>query len=378
MSEPLLERAIRLAEQGWGRVQPNPMVGAVVADENGNVLGEGFHAVYGGPHAEVVALNTAGAAARGATLYVSLEPCSHHGRTPPCTDAIMSAGIKRVVFGAADPNPVASGGAAVLRSAGVEVIGPVATEAVRRQNALFFHAHQQQRPFVTLKLACSLDGRIAATRGQRTLITGAAAQAETHRLRAGYDAVLVGSGTIQADDPLLTVRGAIEPVRPPVRVVLDSDARLALSSTLVMTTDAAPVWLFHADDATAERAERLSRLGVRVFAVPRGNDGVDIGAVLDTLWNQGVRSVFCEGGARVAGSLARAGRIDRFHLFLAPRLLGPDAVNAFDSLPAELPLSLTEVIRFGSDVLLTYDRSPDPAVRRSIAADMEDYVHRTG
>ena len=378
MSEPLLERAIGLAEQGWGRVQPNPMVGAVVADEAGTVLGEGFHAVYGGPHAEVVALEAAGAAARGAILYVSLEPCSHYGRTPPCTDAILRAGVKRVVFGASDPNPVAAGGAAVLRNAGIEIIGPVATEAVRRQNAIFFHSHEQQRPFVTLKLACSLDGRIAATRGQRTLITGSAAQAETHRLRAGYDAVLVGSGTIEADNPLLTVRGAIEPVRPPIRVVLDSDARLAIDSALVTTADAAPVWLFHAAEAPAQRTERLSRLGVRVFAAPRGGGGVDIGVVLDTLWNQGVRSVFSEGGARVAGSLGRAGRIDRFHLFLAPRLLGPDAVNAFDSLPGELPLSLTEVIRFGSDVLLTYDRSPNPEVRRSIAADLEDYVHRPG
>ena len=378
MSQPLLERAIGLAEQGWGRVQPNPMVGAVVTDEAGKVLGEGFHAVYGGPHAEVVALEAAGAAARGAILYVSLEPCSHYGRTPPCTDAILRAGVKRVVFGASDPNPVAAGGAAVLRKAGVEVIGPVAADAVRRQNAIFFHTHELQRPFVTLKLACSLDGRIATTRGQRTLITGSAAQAETHRLRAGYDAVLVGSGTIQADNPLLTVRGAIVPVRPPIRVVLDSDARLTVDSALVTTVDVAAVWLFHAADTPAERVERLSRSGVRVFSAPRGNGGVDIGAVLDTLWNQGVRSVFSEGGARVAGSLGRAGRIDRFHLFLAPRLLGPDAVNAFDSLPAELPLSLTEVIRFGSDVLLTYDRSPDPEVRRSIAADLEDYVHRPG
>src|SRR5688572_6532919 len=262
------------------------MVGAVVADENGNVLGEGFHALYGGPHAEVVALDAAGTSARDAILYVSLEPCSHHGRTPPCTDAILRAGIKRVVFGAADPNPVAAGGAAVLREAGVEVIGPVATEAVRRQNAIFFHAHEQHRPFVTLKLACSLDGRIAATRGQRTPITGDAAQAETHRLRAGYDAIMVGSGTIQADNPLLTVRGAIEPVRPPVRVVLDSEARLDPDSTLATTTDAAPVWLFCADDAPVDRVGPLSSAGVRIFSAHRSHGGVDIEAVLDALWNQ--------------------------------------------------------------------------------------------
>ncbi len=376
MSNTLLQRAIELAEHGWGRVQPNPLVGAVVADAHGNVLSEGFHALHGGPHAEVVALNAAGAAARGATLYVSLEPCSHHGRTPPCTDAILRAGITRVVYGASDPNPVAGGGAGLLRSRGVDVIGPLETEAVRHQNAIFFHTHEQHRPYVALKLACSLDGRIAATRGKRTLLTGQEAQSETHRLRAGFDAVLIGSGTALVDNPLLTARGNIVPNKPAIRVVLDSNGILPPNSDLTTTTNAAPVWLFCAPDVDESKTAALAARGVRILMTARTRAGLDLTAVLDTLWENGIRSVFCEGGARVAGSLARAGLIDRFYLFLAPVLLGPDAVNAFDALPAELPLALSEVRRLGSDVMLTYDRSRDAAERHSIVSDLDGYVHR--
>jgi diaminohydroxyphosphoribosylaminopyrimidine deaminase/5-amino-6-(5-phosphoribosylamino)uracil reductase len=378
LSHPLLQRAIELAEHGWGRVQPNPLVGAVVADAQGNVLGEGYHAVHGGPHAEIVALKAAGANSKGATLFVSLEPCSHHGRTPPCTDVIRQAGISHVIYGAADPNPVAAGGAKLLRTYGIEVIGPLATDAVRRQNAIFFHAHEQRRPFVALKLACSLDGRIAATGGKRTLITGDEAQAETHRLRAGYDAVMIGSGTALADDPLLTVRRSVIPVKPPIRVVLDTNAVLSPTSNLATTTREAATWLFCAPDAAAEKTAALAQAGVRILTVARTGAGLDLAAVLGTLWDNGIRSVFCEGGARMAGTLARAGRIDRFYLLLAPRLLGPDAVNAFDALPTAMPLALSDVRRFGSDVMLTYDRGSGSVHPPSIASDVEGYVHGTG
>ncbi|HYR07316.1 MAG TPA: bifunctional diaminohydroxyphosphoribosylaminopyrimidine deaminase/5-amino-6-(5-phosphoribosylamino)uracil reductase RibD, partial [Longimicrobium sp.] len=218
---PYMRRAIALAANGWGRVAPNPMVGCVIV-RDGEVVGEGWHTEYGQPHAEVEALRAAGDRARGATAYVSLEPCSHWGKTPPCTDALIAAGVRRVVFGAFDPNPKAQGGAEVLRAAEIEVAGGVEEPAVHDQNAVFFHAHSpagQERPFVALKLAMSLDARIADRDGRSVWITGEASRAEVHRLRAGYDGIAVGIGTALADDPLLTVRGAVEPRVPPVRIV---------------------------------------------------------------------------------------------------------------------------------------------------------------
>ncbi len=374
-------RALELAERGWGRVQPNPLVGALVVAATGEIIGEGYHQEYGGPHAEVYALRNAGAAARDSTLYVTLEPCSHQGQTPPCTEAILRAGISHVVFGAHDPNPKASGGAEQLRAAGVQVSGPIAELIVQRQNAIFFHAHQRQRPFVTLKLAVSLDGRIAATRGARTPITGEQAQLEVHRLRAGYDAIMVGSGTALTDDPLLTVRGPLMPPRAPQRVVLDSMLRLPLTSQLLRTVEAAPLQVFCEAEADPIRRAALERAGARVTPVPRLNNGLDLEVVLGILWEQGVRSVFCEGGARLAGALARAGRLDRFQIFIAPTLLGADAVNAFDALPPpdRLPLELEQVQRFGPDVLLTYDRATrSPRFAPLITGAVEGYVYRFG
>jgi diaminohydroxyphosphoribosylaminopyrimidine deaminase/5-amino-6-(5-phosphoribosylamino)uracil reductase len=340
------------------------MVGAVVVDAGGRMIAEGFHQEYGGPHAEVHALAAAGEAARDGTLYVSLEPCAHHGRTPPCCDAILRAGIARVVIGARDPNPEAAGGVELLRRAGIAVSEPVAESAVRRQNAIFFHAHEKQRTFVSLKLAVSLDGRVAATPGSRTSITGEKAQTEVHRLRAVYDAIMVGRGTVSADDPLLTVRGAVTPPRPPVRVIVDTQLRTALESQLLGTIDQAPVWLYCAADVDEARRAELERAGARVRTVPRSDGGLNLQSVLHDLWEQGIRSVFCEGGARLAGALARNGLLDRLQVFVAPMLLGSGAVNAFDALPEpeRVPLQLERVERFGSDVLLTYDRAnPDLA-----------------
>ncbi|HVH13374.1 MAG TPA: bifunctional diaminohydroxyphosphoribosylaminopyrimidine deaminase/5-amino-6-(5-phosphoribosylamino)uracil reductase RibD, partial [Longimicrobium sp.] len=211
-----VRRAIELAWRGWGRVAPNPLVGCVIVRDDGEVVGEGWHSEYGQAHAEVEALRAAGEAARGATAYVSLEPCSHHGKTPPCTDALIAAGVRSVVFGGFDPNPRARGGAEVLRAAEIDVAGGVEEAAVRDQNAVFFHAHSPagaDRPFVALKLAMSLDARIADRDGGSVWITGPEARAETHRLRAGYDAVAVGIGTARADDPQLTVRDIPVPRR---------------------------------------------------------------------------------------------------------------------------------------------------------------------
>ena len=352
-----MKRAIRLADKGWGRVQPNPLVGAVVVDDQGKHVAQGHHVEFGHPHAEVNALNAAGVHARGGTLYVTLEPCNHQGKTPPCTDAILRSGVARVVFGAHDPNPLASGGAERLRQAGLEVVGPIAQGEVERQNAIFFHAYRHQRPFVALKLATTLDARIAESRGQRTMISGAQATEETHRLRAGFDAIMVGRGTVRADDPLLSVRGIVMPRSQPLRVVLDSEARLSVNSRLAETTALGPVLLFCAADADPGRRRQLERYSVRILGVSRTTHGVDVTEVLHALWQEGVRSVFCEGGALVAGSLARADLIDRLYLFVSPRVMGSGGVGAFDAFtqgPAALRYAGSR--DFGDDLLITYER----------------------
>lgn len=355
----LMRRALRLAARGWGRVHPNPMVGALVVRE-GVVVGEGWHQEYGGPHAEVHALRAAGDAARGATLYVTLEPCNHHGKTPPCTDAVLAAGVRRVVIGALDPNATAQGGAARLREAGVEVEAGVLAAACESLNAAFFHWHRTARPFVALKLALTLDGAIAGAGPGRTLITGETAREEANRLRAGYDAVLVGANTALLDDPLLTVRG--HPVRvPPLRVVLDSRARLSPDARLLRTATEAPVLVLSAADAPAGRVAALAAAGAQTAIVPRDAGGLDAAAALQALRQRGVRSVFVEGGAAVARALLGAALVQRLYLFLAPRLFGPGAVRVFADWPQATPSDWRPVheARFGDDVLLVYDRS-DP------------------
>ena len=350
-----MARALELAERGWGRVAPNPMVGAVIV-RDGEVVGEGWHTEYGHPHAEVEALRAAGEAARGATAFVTLEPCSHYGKTPPCTGALLAAGVRRVVFAASDPNPRAAGGGEVLREAGVEVLGGVMEAEARDQNAIFFHAHSQpDRPFVALKLALTLDGRIADHAGHSVWITGEESRAEVHRLRAGFDAVAVGSGTALADDPRLTVRGTLEPRVPPARVVFDRGLRLPLESVLVTTAREVPVIAVAGTVPPAEHAAALETRGVQVLRAGDVHDG------LRALWDSGVRSLFVEGGATLAGEMLRAGVVDRLYLFYAPLFLGPGGVGAFagldDAAIEEAPRwRRLRTETFGADTLLTLAR----------------------
>ncbi len=356
-----MRRAIELAWRGWGRVAPNPMVGCVIVRDNGQVVGEGWHTEYGRPHAEVEALRAAGDAARGCTAYVSLEPCSHWGKTPPCSDALIAAGVRRVVFGGFDPNPKASGGASVLRAAGIEAVGGVEMDAVRDQNAVFFHAHGPSgaaRPFVALKLAMSLDARIADRDGRSVWITGEDARAETHRLRAGYDAVAVGIGTALADDPRLTVRGVVEPRVPPVRIVFDRALRLPPDSKLVRSAREIPVWAVCEPDAPAERRQALEEAGVTIITASGLADQ------LRAIREAGVRSMFVEGGAVLASALLTADVVDRMYLFYAPVLIGPKGMAPFGGLPSP---ALTDAARwrhvgtqaFGADTLVTLGR-PHP------------------
>lgn len=353
-----MERAVELARRGWGRVHPNPLVGAVVV-RGGEVVGEGFHGEYGGPHAEIVALAAAGARARGATLYVTLEPCAHHGKTPPCVDAIRRAGVARVVVGARDPNPQARGGADRLRAAGVEVVIGVDEADVREQNAAFFHSVERSEPYVVLKYGLSLDARLSGARGEATEVTAEDARAEVHRLRAGFDAVLVGIRTVLVDDPLLTVRGDVVPRVPPVRLVADTDARLPVGSRLVRTAADAPVWLLCAEDAPAARARVLQAHGVKIVRVPRGRRGIALDAALKALRAEGLASVFCEGGGRLGTAMLMADRVERLYLFYAPRLFGSGGVAAFAGrIPKRLRSGwkLSRVEPLKHDVLVVVDR----------------------
>lgn len=358
-----LERARQLARRGWGRVHPNPMVGCVLV-RDGAVVGEGYHREFGGPHAEVVALEEAGPLAEGATVYVTLEPCNHQGKTPPCAPALVAAGVRRVVYGVDDPGTVSSGGARTLRRGGVEVTGPVWSPAeARAENPVFFHAARADTPWVALKLAMTLDGCVAAGPGVRTRITGKEVQREVHRLRSGFDAVMVGSGTTRVDDPLLTVRLAPQGRVPPRRLVLDSRGSLSPTAALFQDATDAPVHLFTGPGAPRERLKRLERAGAAVHPVrgdAHGTDGLDLGAVLEVCREMGVSSILCEGGARLAASLLRERRVHRLYLFVAPFTLGASGVKAFppdaDAFDWKDFLPVLPPVRYGRDTLMVLDR----------------------
>ena len=354
-----MRRALRLARRGWGRVAPNPMVGAVIV-RDGAVVGEGWHAEYGGPHAEVSALRAADHAARGATAYVTLEPCNHWGRTPPCVDALLAAGVARVVVAAADPHAIASGGAERLRAAGVDVkVGVLADAAVELNAPFFADVTGSPRPWITLKLALSIDGAIADATHAPAWLTGAASRRRVHRMRAQSDAIAVGIGTALADDPALTVRDVPPPRVAPLRVVFDRAARLPLTSVLVRTAAAVGTVVVCAPDASDARRAALADAGVRVILAPTLVDGCI------TLRTQGVRSLLVEGGAGIAGALWGAALVDRLVSFQAPVVLGAGALNAFGTAPAQagrgarrLPVLRRRVL--GDDLVTTYAVHPVP------------------
>ncbi|HAB11420.1 MAG TPA: bifunctional diaminohydroxyphosphoribosylaminopyrimidine deaminase/5-amino-6-(5-phosphoribosylamino)uracil reductase RibD, partial [Planctomycetaceae bacterium] len=308
--EQVMHHAATLAVQGEGRVEPNPAVGAVVVDDELRVLGEGWHTAYGEAHAEVAALESAGESARGATLVVTLEPCCHHGQTPPCTDAVLAAGIRRVVVGIADPSPHANGGGLTrLREAGVEVEVGVAVESVMRLNAPFLKLIETGRPWIHAKWAMTLDGRIAATGGHSQWISSEDSRQLVHQLRGRVDAVLVGIGTAVADDPLLTARPPGP--RTATRVVLDSTARLPLDSQLVRTAADVPLLLACAETAEPTRVAALAEAGVEVIVGPVDDRGrLEIENLLGEFGLRRWTNVLVEGGSEVLGALADGGWID--------------------------------------------------------------------
>ncbi len=325
-----MRRTLELAETGRYGVSPNPMVGAVVLDAQGRVVGEGAHLRYGGPHAEVVALAAAGAAARGGTLVVNLEPCVHFGHTPPCVDAILAAGVRRVVVGTTDPNPRVNGkGITALREAGVEVLVGVEEEACRELNHRFLFFMSRGLPYVSLKMALTLDGKIAAKGGKSRWITSEASRRAGYALREEMDAVLVGVGTVLADDPRLLRHLALNPNPRVWRVVLDSHLRTPPTAAL-FTHDPESVMLFCLQGAAAERRRELEAKGAKVVEV--GDDGkgrVNLHAVVKALASRGVSSVLVEGGGEVHWSFFQEGLAQRLYAFVAPLVLGGrDAVPA--------------------------------------------------
>jgi len=350
-----MRRALDLAWRGWGRVSPNPIVGAVVLRGNETVA-EGWHAEFGGPHAELNALHAAGENAKGGTLVVTLEPCAHHGKTPPCTDAIRAAGIRRVVAAIRDPDPDARGGFEVLKRAGIETrVGPLAEEAAAQNAPFLFSRQQTDRPYVALKLATSIDGRIADAGGSSQWISGPEARDHVHWLRAGFDAIAVGGTTALMDNPQLTARGGLQPRKPPVRIVFDRRAMLNLGVSLVQTAREVPTWVVASPEAPIANVSVLEGNGVRVFRPETLAQG------LAQLRLAGIQSLLCEGGGALGTKLLADGLVDRLYWVQAPVWLGEGAVPAFPGIPA---YALADAPRWvvverrplGSDTLLVLDR----------------------
>jgi len=364
-----MERARDLAERGRYTAAPNPLVGAVVV-RGGEIVGEGWHERAGGPHAEVTALDSAGPAAGGADLYVTLEPCNHHGKTPPCTDAILRAGIRRVVAGHLDPNPKMRGRSiGLLREAGVEVevLGDAGFE---EQNEQFAHAMRAGRPFVHIKLAATLDAKIAAAGGKRAWITGEPARRRVHELRAEAGAVLIGAGTARADDPLLTIRNLPHEPPPVTRIILDPRLTLDPDSQLARSARELPMVVFATENIDEGRAEELRALGVEVVPSPSADGELDLRFVLEELDGRGIRGVLVEGGGETAGRFVAANFADKLTLFYAPTLLGSGGVPLMGSLTFgavdEAPrFRVRSVENFGEDVALTlYPAEPESGIHK--------------
>lgn len=359
-SETYMRRALVLAENGRGRVSPNPLVGCVIVAGDGQVVGEGWHAAAGGPHAEVEALATAGGAARGGTAYVTLEPCNHHGRTGPCTEALLAAGITKVVAAQEDPDPRVSGlGLARLREAGVEVeVGLLAAEAAAI-NESYLVSRRERRPFVLYKSAMSLDGKIAVSSGRSRWITDEAARALVHRWRDEYDAVAIGVNSVLLDDPALTTR--LPGGRTPLKVVFDSVARTPTTSKLFEVGPdgaAARVLIFVTEEASSSRVEALAELGAEVIVTPASRGRPRLESALHDLYTRDITSVLLEGGGTLAWDFFERRAVDRVAWFIAPKILGgsasgPVAGTGVTSLAGAITLSDVRTEFVGPDLYLT-------------------------
>ncbi len=354
LSLGFMRRALQLAQQGQGQVEPNPLVGCVLVRQD-NIVGAAGHQRFGGPHAEALALAEAGAAAQGATAYVTLEPCCHQGKTPPCSAALIQAGVTKVVVGARDPNPLVAGqGMAELRQAGVEVIEGVLAEEATRLIAPFAKLMTQAKPWVIAKWAMTLDGKLASRTGSSQWISGPESRAVVHQLRGRVDAIVVGRGTVVADDPLLTARPAGP--RQACRIVLDSQASLATDGQLFRTRDEAPLLVAVAASAPQKNRDRLARHGAEVLVLAGDDPPERVRSLLDQLGQRRLTNVLVEGGAGVLGAFFDAQHIDEVHAFIAPRLVGGRAAlgavggQGLSEMSAALKLQHVTTASSGEDV----------------------------
>ena len=356
--EYYMRRAIALAQKGEGQVSPNPLVGAVIV-KDGKIIGEGYHEHYGQPHAERNALANCIQSPEGATIYVTLEPCCHHGKQPPCTDALLAAGIRRVVIGSKDPNPLVHGkGIRILREHGVEVTEQVLQDECDEMNEVFFHYIQTKLPFVILKYAMTLDGKIATYTGASRWVTGEAARAHVHRMRNRYHAIMVGVGTVLADDPMLNVR--VEGWKSPVRIVCDSSLRIPFDSQIVRSAKEYRTIVAYAgreeNEEITEKIERLHAKGVDTVCCPDEKGQIDLKKLMTYLGNEGIDSILLEGGGTLNDSALRAGIVKEVHCFIAPKLFGgknsKTPVQGIGiGLPSEaLKLKCTDICRIGEDI----------------------------
>jgi len=358
--------ACALARRGLGRVWPNPAVGCIIVDTEGRVAGRGWTRPGGRPHAETEALRAAGARARGGTAYVTLEPCSHHGETPPCADALIAAGVVRVVVTMPDPDPRVLGtGIKRLREAGIDVVEGVGRKAAEAINEGFFLKTREKRPLVALKTATTLDGRIATHRGESQWITGEQARARGHLLRAQFDAIMTGVGTATADNPMLTCRLPGLESRSPVRVVVDGRRRLPLTSKLVATARSRPTWLVSLEGDRDSRYQAFVDSGVEMIDVAPDETGQpDLKVAMARIAERGITRVLVEAGAHLTAGLLRDGLIDRIYWFRAAGLMGGDGIPVaapfgVDTLAMMATFEREEVVALGADTLETYRRAKD-------------------
>jgi len=359
----MMKRALSLARRGSGKTSPNPAVGCVIV-RDGTIVGEGWHRKAGTPHAEIHALHAAGELARGADLYVTLEPCSHFGKTPPCAEALIKAGPARVFIGMIDPNPLVAGrGAAALRRAGIAVETGILEAECRALNEPFIKHVTTGMPFVTLKSALTLDGKTATSGGDSRWITSAAARRLVHRLRSRTDAVMTGSGTLLADDPQLTVR--MVRGRSPLRIVVDSSLQTPVDCALMSEAATVPVIIATAGGHGA-KAARLAAKGAEVLRCGQADGQVDLAALLKILGSRGIQSILLEGGERLCGEMLRQGLIDRFLFFFAPKIVGGMGKGLFAGSGAALmqdaaQLAIRKVSRVGDDILVEAGFAPTDA-----------------
>ena len=363
--KPYMKRALALSQKGQGRVHPNPLVGAVIVKDD-RVIGEGYHEFFGGPHAEVNAFNNATEDVQGATMYVTLEPCSHHGKTPPCADLIISKGIKEVYVASKDPNPLVAGnGLERLRQAGIQVHLTDDNDTQWELNKAFHTYITKQRPFVTLKTAMTADGKIAHASGESRWITSAKSRHSVHHLRASVRAIMVGKTTAFRDDPSLTVRLKDYQGPQPTRLILDTHATLPVSLNVFQTAKEVPTWWIVSETITEAALQAHQALGVKVIQVPLKDDQLDLNVLMHHCYLAGIDHVLVEAGSSLAWSLFKADLVDEYYVFIGPKVLGGVAAltavggEGFPSLDAATKLTLKSIERLDQDVFIVYERAKE-------------------